>query len=101
MEKAKVSAIQLFAMMFLFELGSALVVSLGSDAKKDAWLTILLGLCGGIVLFFIYYFLFRQYPNLPFTGYARKIFGKYLGWMIGLLYTVYFLYAAARNLRDF
>jgi spore germination protein KB len=101
MEKAKVSAIQLFAMMFLFELGSALVVSLGSDAKKDAWLAILLGLCGGIVLFFIYYFLFRQYPNLPFTGYARKIFGKYLGWMIGLLYTVYFLYAAARNLRDF
>lgn len=101
MEKTKISAIQLFAMMFLFELGSALVVSLGIDAKKDAWLTILLGLCGGIVLFFIYYFLFRQYPNLPFTGYARKIFGKYLGWMIGLLYTVYFLYAAARNLRDF
>ncbi len=101
MEKAKISVIQLFALMFLFELGSALVVSLGSDAKKDAWLAVLLGLCGGIVLFFIYYFLFRQYPNLPFTGYARKIFGKYLGWMIGLLYTVYFLYAAARNLRDF
>ncbi|MBD1381768.1 GerAB/ArcD/ProY family transporter [Metabacillus arenae] len=101
MEKAKVSAIQLFAMMFIFELGSALVVSLGIDAKKDAWLAVLLGLCGGIVLFFIYYYLFRQYPNLPFTGYARKIFGKYLGWIIGLLYVVYFMYAASRNLRDF
>jgi spore germination protein KB len=47
MEKAKISVIQLFAMMFLFELGSALVVSLGSNAKKDAWLAILLGVCGG------------------------------------------------------
>ncbi|MCM2534345.1 spore germination protein [Neobacillus pocheonensis] len=101
MEKAKVSVIQLFSMMFLFELGSALVVSLGSNAGKDAWLSILLGLCGGIALFFMYYFLFRQYPTLPLTGYARKIFGKYIGWMIGLVYTVYFLYAASRNLRDF
>ncbi|WP_078411258.1 GerAB/ArcD/ProY family transporter [Priestia abyssalis] len=101
MEKAKISVIQLFAMMFLFELGSALVVSLGSNAKKDAWLAILLGMCGGMVLFFIYYFLFRQHPTLPFTEYTRKIFGKYLGWGIGLLYTLYFLYASARNLRDF
>jgi spore germination protein KB len=101
MEKAKVSVIQLFAMMFLYELGSALVVSYGVTAKKDAWLAILLGMCGGIVLFFIYYFLFRQYPNLPLTGYARKILGKYVGWIIGLLYVVYFLYEAARNLRDF
>lgn len=101
MEKAKVSVVQLFAMMFLFELGSALVVSLGSSAGKDAWLAILLGLFGGIVLFFMYYFLFRLYPNLPLTGYARKIFGKYIGWIIGLVYTVYFLYAASRNLRDF
>ncbi|MCM2534346.1 spore germination protein [Neobacillus pocheonensis] len=101
MEKAKVSVIQLFAMMFLFELGSAVVVSFGIGAKKDAWLAILLGICGGIALFFIYYPVFRQYPDLPFTGYAKELFGKYLGWVIGLLYTVYILYSASRNLRDF
>jgi spore germination protein KB len=101
MEKAKVSVIQLFVMLFIYDLGSALVVSYGVTAKKDAWLAILLGMCGGIVLFCIYYYLFLQYPNLPLTGYARKIFGKHLGWVIGLLYTLYFLYDAARNLRDF
>ncbi|MFC6604270.1 GerAB/ArcD/ProY family transporter [Ectobacillus funiculus] len=101
MEKAKISAIQLFAMMFLFELGSALVVSYGITAKKDAWIATLLGLCGEIVLFFIYYFLFLQYPNLPLTGYARKILGKYVGWIIGLLYVLFLLYDAARDLRDF
>jgi spore germination protein KB len=101
MEKAKVSAVQLFALIFLFELGTMLVVSYGIGAKKDAWLAILLGMGGGIVLFFVYYALFRQYPNLPLTGYARKIFGKYVGWVIGLMYVLFFLYDAARGLRDF
>ncbi|MBZ5753361.1 GerAB/ArcD/ProY family transporter [Metabacillus rhizolycopersici] len=101
MEKAKISVIQLFAMMFIFEMGTALVISYGIGAKKDTWLAILLGMCSGVVLFFIYYSLFRQYPNLSLTGYARKIFGKYVGWIIGLLYVVFFMYAAARTLRDF
>ncbi|WP_251032726.1 GerAB/ArcD/ProY family transporter [Bacillus sp. ISL-7] len=101
MEKAKISGIQLFAMMFMFEMGTALVISYEIAAKKDAWLAILLGLCGGIILTFIYFFLFRQYPNLPLTGYVRKIFGKYLRWVIGLLYILFFLYIAARNLREF
>ncbi|MBZ5751717.1 GerAB/ArcD/ProY family transporter [Metabacillus rhizolycopersici] len=42
MEKAKISVIQFFALMLLFELGSALVISHGMDAKKDDWLVILL-----------------------------------------------------------
>ncbi|MCF2132431.1 spore germination protein, partial [Strepomyces sp. STD 3.1] len=66
-----------------------------------AWLAILLGMGGGVILFFIYYFLFRQYPNLTLTGYTREVFGKYLGWIIGLLYVVFFIYASARTLRDF
>ncbi|MBM4765139.1 GerAB/ArcD/ProY family transporter [Bacillus sp. B15-48] len=101
MEKAKISVIQLFALIVLFELGSALVVNLGIGAKKDAWLAILLGMLVGIVLFFIYYFLFRQYPNVPFTGYAREIFGKYVGWIIGLFYVIFFVYSASRNVRYF
>jgi spore germination protein KB len=100
MEKAKISAIQLFALMFMFEMGTAVVISYGIGAKKDAWLATLLGMCGGIIVFFIYYFLFRQYPNLPFTGYARKIFGKYPGSIIGLLYILFFLYISARNTRE-
>ena len=101
MEKAKISVIQLFALMFIFEMGTAVVTSYGINAKKDVWLAILLGMFVGIVFFFVYYFLFRQYPNLPLTGYTKKIFGKYLGWIIGLLYVLYFLYNAADNIRSF
>ncbi|WP_019390923.1 GerAB/ArcD/ProY family transporter [Priestia filamentosa] len=101
MEKAKISGIQLFALMFIFELGTALVVNYGTDAGKDAWLSTLLAMSGGVALFFIFYFLFRQYPNLPFTGYMRKIFGNYLGWIIGLVYCEHFLYICSRNVREF
>lgn len=101
MEKAKISVIQLFALMFIFDMVTALVVSYGITARKDAWLATLIGMCGGIVLFFIYHFLFRQYPNLSFTAISRKIFGKHVGWLIGLLYILLFLYMAARNVRDF
>ncbi|MEH7292245.1 GerAB/ArcD/ProY family transporter [Priestia megaterium] len=100
MEKAKISVIQLFALMFIFEMGTALVVNYGAYAGKDAWLSILLAMCGGIVLFFIYYFLFRQYPDLLLTGYVREIFGKYIGWMVALLYCLYFLYVCGRNVRE-
>ncbi len=98
-EKAKISVIQLFSIMFIFELGTALVISYGITAKKDAWLAILLSMVGGIILFFIYYLLFRQYPKLPLTSYTRKIFGKYLGWAAGFLYVIYYLDIASRNIR--
>jgi spore germination protein KB len=101
MEKAKISGIQLFALMFIFELGTALVVSYGRDAGKDAWLSILLAMSGGVILSFIYLLLSHQHPNLLLTGYIREILGKYLGWIMGLLYCVYFLYICGRNVREF
>lgn len=47
MEKAKISLYQLFVLILLFELGSAILVPLAIDAKQDAWLAILSGLIGG------------------------------------------------------
>ncbi|MFP5113162.1 GerAB/ArcD/ProY family transporter [Bacillaceae bacterium C204] len=101
MEKAKISTTQLFVLVVLFEMGSAILVGIASDAKQDAWLAILLGLAGGIMVFLIYYRLFMYYPDLPLTSYVQEIVGKWLGRVIGGLYIVYFLYTASRVLRDF
>ncbi|MFC5467268.1 GerAB/ArcD/ProY family transporter [Cohnella suwonensis] len=100
MERAKMSPGQLAALIFLFEMGTTLVVSLGLKAEKDAWLTTLLGLAGGLVLFGVYASLYLRYPNLPLTGYARRIWGKWIGWPIGLLYVLFFIYGGARDMRD-
>jgi len=101
MEKAKVSAYQLFVLIVMFEMGSAILLGLGARVKQDAWMAILFGLVGGILVFFIYYRLYMYYPELPLTSYLQKILGKWLGRLIGFLYIVYFIYVASRVLRDF
>lgn len=101
MNKVKINSFQLFALVFLFEMGSAILVGLASKASQDAWISILLGMAGGLVLFLIYHRLFTYYPDLPLTGYAQKITGKWVGRIIGLVYISYFIYLAARILRDF
>ncbi|UOR11455.1 GerAB/ArcD/ProY family transporter [Halobacillus amylolyticus] len=101
MEKVKISGGQLFILMFLFELGTAIVIGPGLGAEKDAWLAVLLGLIVGMTLFLAYYALYRLYPDLPLTEYAKKILGKYLGGLVGIVYLFYFLYIAGRDLRDF
>ncbi|WML48990.1 GerAB/ArcD/ProY family transporter [Neobacillus sp. PS3-34] len=101
MNQVKVNGFQLFSVIFLFELGSAILVGMARDAKQDAWITVLLGIACGCILFLVYAKLYNMFPSLPLTGYLRKILGSYLGWIIGLMYVIYFIYIASRVLRDF
>lgn len=101
MEQARISARQLLMLAILFEHGSAMVIPLGIDAKQDVWLAILCGMVLGGGLFFIYYRLFTYYPSLPLTAYSQQIVGPFFGKIIALVYILYFLYIAARVLRDF
>ncbi|WP_173917659.1 GerAB/ArcD/ProY family transporter [Halobacillus sp. Marseille-Q1614] len=101
MEKAKVNGWQLFILMVLFEIGTAIVIHPGVEAKKDAWIAVFLGLIIGLLFFLVYYALYRLYPDLSLTGYIKQILGKYIGGALGILYLFYFLYIASRDLRDF
>ncbi|MEH7215321.1 GerAB/ArcD/ProY family transporter [Priestia megaterium] len=101
MEKAKISASQLFILMVMFELGSALLVPLAIDAKQDAWLAILLGMAVSFVLLLVYHRLYLYYPDLLLTEYIQKILGKAIGSVLAFVYILYFMYDASRVLRDF
>jgi spore germination protein KB len=101
MEKAKISASQLFILMVLFELGSALLVPLAIRAKQEAWLAILFGMLGSFVLFLVYHKLYTYYPDLLPTEYMQKILGKVMGTVLAFVYILYFMYDASRVLRDF
>ncbi|MBZ5483198.1 GerAB/ArcD/ProY family transporter [Bacillus sp. T_4] len=100
MEKAKISASQLFILMVLFELGTSLLLPVAMEAKQDAWLAILLGMLGSLVVFVIYYKLYSYYPDLLPTEYMQKILGKAIGSVLAFLYISYFIYDVARVLRD-
>lgn len=101
MEKAKISPYQLFVLIILFELGSALLVPIAMEANRDAWLAILLGMVGGFGMFLIYHRLYLYYPDSLPTTFVQKLIGKTFGRILALLYVIYFLYLASRVLRDF
>ncbi|MGG1397614.1 GerAB/ArcD/ProY family transporter [Bacillus salipaludis] len=101
MDKIKISASQLFVLVFLFEMGSSILFGLGANAKQDAWIAVLLGLACGLIAFFVYYRLFLFYPDLILTSYIQKIAGKWPGRILAFFYIIYFIYLDARILRDF
>jgi spore germination protein KB len=88
MLQGKFNGFQLFCVVFLFELGSAILVGLGREAMQDAWITVLMGIVCGCALLLVYLKLYHLYPALSLTGYLRKILGRYLGWFLGLLYVI-------------
>ncbi|WP_312474089.1 endospore germination permease [Neobacillus sp.] len=103
MEKTKIDQKQLFSLMFLFIL-SSIVTDLASNAKQDAWISIFIGMLGSLALyFFVYCQIFNHYPTLPFTGILAKVFSKYIGVPLSLVYIGYFFYLtsiATRHLGD-
>ena len=68
--------------------------------KQAAWISILLGMVGGLPLLIIYDYLNRQYPISLLTEYCIKILGKYIGTIVGIIYILFFMYGAARDTRD-
>lgn len=96
----RISSFQFCCLIILFELGTAVMVPLGVDAKQDAWIAILVGMLGGLLIFSIYAYLHRRFPHQPLTGYVKQIVGKDIGFVLALLYTLFFIYGAARDLRD-
>ncbi|WP_234117252.1 GerAB/ArcD/ProY family transporter [Clostridium hydrogenum] len=99
--KTKISTLELLASIMVFENGTAILFYLASDTKQDAWITILIYIIPAIILQLIYTSLWYNYPNDNIITYSPKIFGKYIGFFLSIVYILYFIYGAARVLRDF
>ncbi|MBC2580192.1 GerAB/ArcD/ProY family transporter [Clostridium sp. DJ247] len=99
--KIKISAHQLFSSIILVPLGSALLFFLAPEAKQDVWLAVLIYIFPAIILQVIYTSLWNKYPQDSIVTYMPKIFGKFIGNILSVIYIIYFAYISARILRDF
>ncbi|SME93690.1 GerAB/ArcD/ProY family transporter [Paenibacillus barengoltzii] len=100
MENTKLSPLQLFALLVLFQLGTALVVNLGMEAREDAWIAVLCGMLIGCLLYMGYAYLYITFPDKLPTQYMRLLLGKYLGGIIGLAYILFYMNKSSRDLLD-
>lgn len=101
MEKTKISVFHMFVLIFLFNAGSVTLVTVGREARQDAWIAVLIGLIGGLLLFLVFYRLYEFYPDKLPTTFLRILYGKYLGWAVAFLYMLYCILMAALVLRAF
>ncbi|MGD6818960.1 GerAB/ArcD/ProY family transporter [Metabacillus sp. 84] len=97
----KISSRQLFYLIFIFEIGSAILLDPAKEAMKDAWLAMLIGFAASIPNLLVYIYLSRLSGRKTIIGILIMLLGKKAGIAVSSLYILYFLYICTRVLRDF
>ncbi|PEA04355.1 GerAB/ArcD/ProY family transporter [Bacillus cereus] len=102
MEKKIIGTFQLFTLVVLFELGSAIILGIGLEANKDAWIALLIGTICGIVLFLLYSTIYKlSGGETSLLQMWQAGVGHSLGKLITIFYIAYFLYISMRVTADF
>ncbi|MDD3224373.1 MAG: GerAB/ArcD/ProY family transporter [Clostridium sp.] len=99
--KEKITTYQLLAIMIFFPYGTAALFFLAPETKNSVWIALIFWGIISIFVQMIYVKLFYLYPNDTFISYLPKIYGKRIGFMLGIIYIIYFIYMGSRNLRDY
>ncbi|PWW06257.1 spore germination protein KB [Paenibacillus cellulosilyticus] len=97
----RIGTYQLFVMVIMFHIGSTPLFQLGSKAKQDSWLAVLLGAAAGLLVMVVFVMLQQRKPDASLVGLMQLAVGRWAAAAIGLLYAVYFAYQSMRNVRDF
>ncbi|GMK45324.1 GerAB/ArcD/ProY family transporter [Paenibacillus glycanilyticus] len=88
----KISNRQLMVLVFLYTVGSTILIipsGLAEIAKQDAWIGALAGVVigGGTVV--LYILLWRLFPGKTFVGICEAVFGKWIGALISVMFMFY------------
>lgn len=96
----KISSVQIFFMVIIFEIGSTPLFLLGGKAKQDSWIAMCIGALAGLLLLLVFLRIQRCSPDLSWMSLLQQGFGRVAGTIIGILYCLYFAYESMRNVRD-
>ncbi|GAE24506.1 spore germination protein GerKB [Halalkalibacter wakoensis JCM 9140] len=97
----KISLWQLFILIMIFAIGTTVVVGAGEEAKQDYWIAELIAASFGVGIVFAYFYLIKFADQRNLYEMLFFAFGKYMGTLLVLFYSLYFFYIASRNIRDF
>ncbi|WP_209121596.1 GerAB/ArcD/ProY family transporter [Alkalihalobacillus sp. BA299] len=97
----RISNIQLFVLIFIFEVGSTTLFALGIGAKQDAWIVILIAALVGLGLLWVYTEIPKYYPNQDFSEILNDVVGKKAAKLLLFLFGIYFFDVASHNFFEF
>ncbi|MDQ6419096.1 GerAB/ArcD/ProY family transporter [Paenibacillus sp. LHD-117] len=99
MTSAKLKPYHVFTIMIVFLLGTSIIYGT-PKLVPDTWLVDLVTLLPATLLFCFYALLLAKGQHHDLFSLLVKAWGRIVGRIFVLGYTVYFLYIAARNVRD-
>ncbi|PWV95904.1 spore germination protein KB [Paenibacillus cellulosilyticus] len=92
LDNGKINGRQLMVLVFLYSVGTTVLVipsGLASIAKQDAWIGGLVGILLGMLTVGLYVMLWRMYPDKTFVGICEAVLGRWAGIIISLIYSLY------------
>lgn len=97
----KLSLTQLLTLIINFLLGSAIVIGVGLEAKRDAWIVVLIGMVIGLVVMLFYFHLMSLLPGKNLFEIFEYCFKRPIAICLTSFYIMYFAYVSCRVIRDF
>lgn len=100
MNKEVISAKQGVALLVIFILGTSQIYAGGGRAKQDLWISIIIALIVSIPTILIFGKLMIMHPGKSLFQILNTVFGKAIGNIITLLYTLNFFLIGGLCIRD-
>lgn len=100
-EQGRINSYQFFCLVFLFVVGSSVILQSLTAAGRDTWISTGLAMAAGLFTVFVICYTSKIFPGMNLIEYTQKLFGKIPGKIIGTLYLFYFLYLGALVLRNY
>jgi spore germination protein KB len=92
LDNGKISAAQLGVLVFLYTVGTTILIipsGLAATAKQDAWIGALAGVGIGLVFLWLYSALWRLFPHQTFVGLCETLLGNIFGKILSVVFIFY------------
>jgi spore germination protein KB len=103
LENGKISPLQFLILVSVFTIGSSVLVApslLATFAKQDAWISSVVTLLAGLLLISLYISIMNIFPSLTIVECNEKVFGKWMGKIISIMFLYYIFELTALLLRE-
>lgn len=100
----KLSGLQIFWLMFTFETGNIILLTVGpvmEEAKQDIWMAYLIATVLGLPIVYIATKTALLHPNQTLIQFSKLILGKWLGTVVVLLYLFQWYSVVGNILKEF
>lgn len=99
--KEVISNRQAITVMVMFIMGSTLIMGVGSNAKQDVWLAIIIAALLVMPVMAIYARILSLYPDKNLYDILNSVFGPLAGRLIAVLYIWYAFHLGALVMRNY